>query len=475
MTCYMANLIEASISEIALQMRRGEISPSDLLEMAIQRHHTIGASLHAYKTWSPDTARAQAELATIAFSQKLDLGPLQGLPVSAKDLYGIREMPTFAGTPSALPEKWQRQGPIIDTVDRQLGVIAGKTHTVEFAFGGLGLNNHWSTPRNPWDPNHHRLPGGSSSGAGVSLGEGSALLALGTDTAGSVRIPASMTGNVGFKTSFGRWSLDGIVPLSPTLDTAGLLARSVADMVYGFAAFDPEWDNVATCLAHISDLESQPLRIGRTDTVFWDDCEPGIAESVESVLGDLSANGAEIKHISFPEAQGAVDLLQKGNVVSAEIDEFIAAELSQWRDTLDPMIKVRISDGGSISAREFLQRKRRLLQLANDTLQRFENIDVIASPTLPITPPVKDEVGDLEVYRSKNMSALRNTCVANSLNLCAITLPVGLDRAGMPVGLQLMAKPNQEERLLAAALAIEKLIGMPRECIGVPPLCKQVV
>jgi len=468
----MQDFNEASISEIALQMRRGEISPSDLLEIAIERHQVLGETLNAYKTWSPDAARAQAELATRAFSQRLDLGPLQGLPVSAKDLYGVREMPTFAGTPKELPEKWQRQGPIIDAVGDQLGIITGKTHTVEFAFGGLGVNNHWSTPRNPWDPDRHRLPGGSSSGAGISLCEGSALLALGTDTAGSVRIPASMTGNVGLKTSSGRWSLDGIVPLSPTLDTAGLLARSVADMIYGFSAFDPEWDDVVSCLDHISERESQPLRIGRNDTVFWDDCEPGIVESVESVLGDLSANGAEIRNFSFPEAQGAVDLLQKGNVVSAEIDEFIAAELSQWRDTLDPMIKVRISDGGSISAREFLDRKRRLRQLANDTSQHFENIDVIVSPTLPITPPVLEDVGDLNVYRGKNMAALRNTCVANSLNLCAITLPVGLDQAGMPVGLQLMAGHNQEELLLAAAHTVEKLIGTPRECIGVPPLCK---
>src|SRR5580704_11006818 len=141
--------------------------------------------------------------------------------------------------PPLIRDPWEQDGPLVATLRRQLGVIMGKTHMVEFAFGGTGRNSHHGAPYNPWDAGAHRSVGGSSSGAGVSLLEGSALLAFGSDTAGSVRIPACMTGNAGLKVTIGRWSTDGVVPLSFTFDTPGLLARSVSDLAYGFASLDP--------------------------------------------------------------------------------------------------------------------------------------------------------------------------------------------------------------------------------------------
>jgi aspartyl-tRNA(Asn)/glutamyl-tRNA(Gln) amidotransferase subunit A len=140
-----------------------------------------------------------------------------GIPISVKDLFGVPGLPTCAGTNAAFPREWEAAGPVVGAVLSQLGIVTGKTHTVEFAFGGLGTNPHWGTPVNPWSsPDEPRAPGGSSAGAGVSLAQGSALLALGTDTAGSVRIPASFTGQTALKTTHGRWSLEGIVPLSPS-------------------------------------------------------------------------------------------------------------------------------------------------------------------------------------------------------------------------------------------------------------------
>src|SRR5262249_19063321 len=160
---------------------------------------------------------------------------------------------------------------------RQLGVIMGKTHMVEFAFGGTGLNSHHGAPYNPWDATAHRSPGGSSSGAGVSLLEGSALLALGSDTAGSVRIPACMTGTVGLKVTLGRWSTDGVVPLSRTFDTPGLLARSVADAAYGFAALDPALGDAEGFIAKADTVSLDGIRIAVDGGFFWNDCDPGIA------------------------------------------------------------------------------------------------------------------------------------------------------------------------------------------------------
>jgi aspartyl-tRNA(Asn)/glutamyl-tRNA(Gln) amidotransferase subunit A len=176
------------------------------------------------------------------------VGPLQGLPVSIKDLFAAAGYPCLAGSSRRLPaDPWERDGPLVAALRRQLGVIMGKTHMVEFAFGGTGHNSHWGAPYNSWDATAHRSVGGSSSGAGVSLLEGSALLAFGSDTAGSVWIPACMTGTVGLKVTLGRWPTDGVVPLSPTFDTPGLLARSVCDLAYGFAALDPARIPPARC------------------------------------------------------------------------------------------------------------------------------------------------------------------------------------------------------------------------------------
>jgi aspartyl-tRNA(Asn)/glutamyl-tRNA(Gln) amidotransferase subunit A len=181
------------------------------------------------------------------------VGPLQGIPISIKDLYAAEGLPCFAGSSRRLPaDPWEKDGPIVATIRRQLGPIVGKTHMVEFAFGGTGLNSHHGAPYNPWDATTHRSPGGSSSGAGVSLLEGSAFLALGSDTADSVRIPACMTGTVGLKVTIGRWSAEGVVPLSHTFDTPGLLARSVSDAAYGFAALDPCMGDPAAFIARSS-------------------------------------------------------------------------------------------------------------------------------------------------------------------------------------------------------------------------------
>lgn len=468
----MQEIFDKPLGEIAAALRDGTISSSDLAEAAIARHESIGDSLNAYKTWSPEFARAQAQAADAVFASGADLGPLHGIPTSVKDLYGVKGLPTFAGTARRLPVKWEREGPVIAAVRRQLGVIMGKTHTVELAFGGIGVNNSWGTPRNPWDAQTHRVPGGSSSGAGVSLCEGSALVALGSDTAGSVRIPASMTGNVGLKTSFGRWSLDGIVPLSPTLDTAGVLARSVADVVYAFAALDPAWDNAASLTAHLSGLEATDLRIGVGDSSMWENCDDEIAQIVKSSLDELAVKGARRQNTALPEAEDALELLRIGSIVSAECAAFLSKELPQWMDAIDPIIAARIADGGEVPAREFVLRHGRIRKLAAAAADRFDKVDVIASPTIPITPPKLSEVSTLEDYRPRNMQCLSNTCVANFLGLCAITMPVGLDSAGMPVGLQLLAPRGREEQLLALALAAEKVLGVPRARIGTPPMCR---
>ena len=179
---------------------------------------------------------------------------------------------------------------MIRAIRGQMAVIAGKTHTVEFAFGGLGTNPHWGTPRNPWDNLEHRAPGGSSAGAGVSLCEGSALAAFGSDTGGSVRVPASMTGTVGLKTTKGRWPTDGIVPLCSTLDTPGILTRSAADAAIVFSAIESVL--AKRPVAAVQPMDIRTLTIGLTRSFYWDRCQDDIAAVLEEAIRGLAAAGA---------------------------------------------------------------------------------------------------------------------------------------------------------------------------------------
>jgi len=468
----MAGLLHESIETIGAALRDGTTTSVALAEEAIDNHDKWGAALSAYKVRDADRFLAEARAADAAFAAGIDFGPLQGIPVSVKDLYGVSGYPTFAGTPAALPPKWETEGPVVAALRRSLAPVSGKTHTVEFAFGGLGTNAHWGTPRNPWDAKAHRVPGGSSAGAGVSLQEGSALLALGSDTAGSVRVPASFTGTVGVKTSFGRWSLDGIVPLSPSLDTAGVLARTVADAVLAFASIDPLTDLPGPALlAAFGEVGPADIHIGVCDR-FFEGCDAGVAEGVKAAIDELAAAGARVSSIDLPEIEESDEIFLRGGLAAPEFAAFINGEMLASKATLDPNVAARFESMEAIPAVDYLMRRDRLRHLSATAADRMAEVDVVVGPTVPITPPTVDAVADSEGYRKHNMGALCNTRPANMLNLSAVTVPAALDKAGMPVGLQIMAPLDEDERALAVALAFEGILGTSRQRLGVPPMCR---
>ncbi len=468
----MSKMLNESIETIGVALRNGKTTSAALVDEAIENHARRGAKLDAYKSRNPDQFRAEALAADAVFAAEIDLGPLQGIPVSVKDLYGVSGYRTCAGTPAALPDKWETEGPVVKSLRRSLAPISGKTHTVEFAFGGVGTNAHWGTPRNPWDAKAHRVPGGSSAGAGVSLWEGSALLALGSDTAGSVRVPASFTGTVGVKTSFGRWSVDGVVPLSPSLDTTGVLARTVSDAIIAFAVIDPLTDLPgAALLAAFGDVDASDIHIGVCDH-FFEECDAGVAEGVEEAIDSLAAAGARVSSIDLPEAAEADEIFLQGGLAAPEFAAFINGEMLDRKATLDPNVAARFDSMEAITAVDYLARRNKLQHLSATLEDRMADVDVVVGPTVPITPPVLDAVADLEGYRTHNMGALRNTRTANMLNLSAVTIPVALDKAGMPVGFQIMAPLDEDERALAVALAFERVLGTARQRMGTPPLCK---
>ena len=467
----MPDLIIRPLAEIARALREKRATAHELVEQAIARHARFGDRLHAYLLWTPDKACAVAQAADAAFAAAAIAGPLQGIPVSIKDLFAAEGYPCLAGSSRRLPaDPWEKDGPLVATLRRQLGVITGKTHMVEFAFGGTGLNSHHGAPRNPWDAAAHRSPGGSSSGAGVSLLEGSALLAFGSDTAGSVRIPASMTGTVGLKVTLGRWSTEGVVTLSHSFDTPGLLARSVADAAYGFAALDPALGDVDRFLTECALLSVEGTRIGVDDGFFWNGCDPGIAEAAREAIDVLVRQGAMLRPSTLRGAAEAYDVFLAGGVSAIELRSFLDRELPDWLDQLDPIMAPAVRGAEALSARDYLARLGRLQSMARQVGSSFDGIDVIATPTLCITPPVLSDLGTPEAYLNANRRIVRNTVAVNYLGLCGITLPVGLDRAGLPVGLQLVAPAWAEEKLLAIALAAERVLGTPAERLGSPPM-----
>lgn len=456
-----------SLEAIAGAFREKNSSPNDLAEWCIERHQKYDNYLGAYREWQAERIRNISSLATKALSLGYDLGPLQGIPFSAKDLYGVPGYRTFAGSPNQLPQEWEFSGPIVTSLLSQLAVTAGKTHSVEFAYGGLGTNAHWPAPRNPWDPKVHRVPGGSSSGAGVSIIEGSAMFALGTDTAGSVRIPASLTGTAGLKATYGRWPLDGIVPLSPSVDSPGVLARSIKDVAYVFSAI--EWA-MKRVRIRLDQLDLFGLRIGIPKTFFWDDCSSGIADQVRQALAELETKGARLIPIDIPEVDEAFGYFRQGALAPPEIYGFLKTHLPDWINTLDPNVSMRIKAGEDLPAWEWLYRRERFEQLSITAAEHFRRVDLVATPTVAITPPTVDELKVAGAYPKANIMALRNTSVINLLGLCAVTLPVGLDQKGLPVGLQLVGGSFQEPKLLSQAIAVEATLGTAEARLGKPPL-----
>lgn len=453
------------LSKIAAQIRDGDTSPSYLVEEVSARYAATEETLNAYRSWAGDRAMAQASALDVLVASGIDLGPLMGIPVSVKDLFGVPGLPTYAGTKSAFPPEWEAAGPVLNTVLSQMAIVTGKTHTVEFAFGGLGTNPHSGTPVNPWSSRHlPRVPGGSSAGAGVSLAQGSALLALGTDTAGSVRIPASFTGQTALKITHGRWSLDGIVPLSPSLDTPGLLARTIADLAYAFAAIDAEVES------EIAPAPLSGLRVGVIQNAVWEDIEPSIAENTRQSLQLIEKAGTYLVDVSLACVNEALTIFRSGGLAAPELRAFLDRNFPERIEELDPAVLARVSAADQITASDYLQRAANLTQYGLTAARAFDAVDLLVSPTVPITAPAVADLADADTYRQANMLALRNTALVNLFGWCAVTLPTGLDAHGIPSGLQIIAPPMQERRLLSAALAIEKVIGSGPEMLGKAPL-----
>ena len=452
-----------TILDLGRAIRAGELSAVTVTEHFIDRIDTLEPRLRAFTVTCPERALAQARAADAQLAAGVDLGPLHGIPYVAKDLYDVAGLPTTAGTRLLEDNIPTADCAVIRRLNRAGMVLLGKTITVQFAYGGAGINTDQGTPHNPWHPEPH-LPGGSSSGTGVAVAAGMAPMGLGSDTGGSVRIPASMCGVTGLKTTVGRISRAGIYPLSQSLDSVGPLTRDVADAAVVYEAMqgpDPADPTTRGQAPHdvTSGIERgvAGLTLGVPRTVFWDDCDAEVEARVRDAIAQIESLGAKVVDIEFEHAESARRLNPRGLVIAAEAYEVNRRLVDSSFDALDPIVAFRIVKGRDIPAHEYLATVRAWEALRAQTVAALDGIDGLLCPTVMIPPvPVADALASTETYAERNLQALRNTSIGNILGLCGLSVPCGFTSGGLPIGLQIYGKPFDESGVLRIGHAFQE-------------------
>ena len=425
----------------------GEICPVDLTEAfleAIAAHpHRDRIYARTMKQQALDTAAAARGRAKLGLRR----GPLDGVPVSWKDLFDTAGVATESGS---LLLKGRTPLHDAEVVSRLTGAglpPLGKTHLTELAFSGLGLNPVTQTPPNIHDP--ESVPGGSSSGAAASVAWGLAPLAIGSDTGGSVRVPAAWNDLVGLKTTAGRVSLRGAVPLAPRFDTVGPLARTVEDAALAFGLLD------ASPAPDLRGATLDGTRLLVLETVALDGVHPAPAEGFESAVARLAKAGARIDHAPVAAVAEAMDLA--GILFAAECYGVWGEAIEAQPDVMFAPVRDRFRSGAGHLAHEYIKAWRRLDELRVQWQAAVSGYDAVLIPSVATVPQkIDDLLADLAFFAAENLMTLRNTRIGNLMGLCALTLPTGVPSAGI----MLMAGPGQEARLLRLGAAAEAALGV---------------
>jgi aspartyl-tRNA(Asn)/glutamyl-tRNA(Gln) amidotransferase subunit A len=458
-----ASLPFTPITTLAARLRAGALSPVALTEALLDRIDALNGPLHAFIAVTRERALAEARAAELALRGGQDRGPLHGIPYAAKDLFDVRGVPTTAGTRLLAGHIAREDATVVRRLAAAGMVLVGKTYTVQFAFGGVGVNHDQGTPHNPWHATHH-VPGGSSSGSAVAVAAGLVPMALGSDTGGSVRLPAGLCGVVGLKTTVGRVSRAGVYPLSWTLDSVGPLARTVEDVALAYQAMHgPDHaDETTLGVAPDDPLASlkagaRGLRLAFAETFFFDDLDPEVEQAVRAAGDVLRGLGALVDRVELPEVGEAMAEQKRAYAIAAEACVYNASFLDRHFDELDPVVAHRMITGRQLSAPDYFALLRHWADLRRRLVARLRDVDALLVPTTPLPARPLAEVDQTrDTYNQHNARYLRNTAVGNVLNLCGVSVPCGFTRAGLPVGLMVYAKPFQEEVALRVAYAYEQ-------------------
>jgi aspartyl-tRNA(Asn)/glutamyl-tRNA(Gln) amidotransferase subunit A len=445
----------APIHTLAERIRTGALTSSALLDLYLARIHRHDPKLRAYVSVFEEDARIAAELADRAIQAGRRLGPLHGIPIALKDLLEIEGRVTTSGSLF-----WrERVSPVTATVVRRLtatGMIPlGKTHMVEFAFGSWGTNATMGTPWNPWDLRTPRAPGGSSSGSAVAVAGGLAPAAIGSDTGGSVRIPSALCGLVGLKTTIGRVSNHGVLMLSDTLDTLGPMVRDVEDAALLFAAMHgPDTDDPAT-LSHppvdaLADLKAgiAGLRLAVLPEADLGEVDPEVAAAFAAALDVLRAQAARIDILHLPVGYAKLADVA-GKLIAAEGYHVHRDWIDRDDLPFDPEVRDRFRAARSMAAADYVQLMLERRKTRGEVDRLLRDFDALVLPTTPLPAIPLSEIDQ----RKAPMSRL--TRPVNVLDLCALALPCGFSKDGMPISLQIVGRGYDEAHILRIGWAFE--------------------
>jgi aspartyl-tRNA(Asn)/glutamyl-tRNA(Gln) amidotransferase subunit A len=452
-----------SITALAAKIRTGAVSPVALTDALLDRIAALDGRLHAFIAVTRERALAEARAAELALRGGQDLGPLHGIPYAAKDLFDIRGVATTAGTRLLAKNVAREDATVVRRLAGAGMIVVGKTYTVQFAFGGVGINHDQGTPHNPWHATPH-APGGSSSGSAVAVAAGLVPMALGSDTGGSVRLPAALCGTVGLKTTVGRVSRAGVYPLCWTLDSVGPLTRTVEDAALVYQAIqgpDPRDETTAGILPHdaLARLGTgvRGLRLALPETLFFDEVDPEVERAVRATADVFRSLGAHVESLEVPEAAEAMSEQKRALAIAAEACVYNGRFLDEHFDELDPVVAHRMILGRQLSAPDYFGLMRQWAELRRRLAVRLADVDALLVPAAPMAAgPLAEIDRTRESYALWNGRYLRNTAVGNILNLCGVSLPCGFTREGLPIGLMVYGKPFQEDVALRVAHAFEQ-------------------
>ncbi|MEG9494643.1 MAG: amidase [Pantoea dispersa] len=434
------------------QLRAGDLTASAATQQALRAaEQPSGEGARVFTRTYADSAVQQAQQADTRWQQQQPRSPIDGLPISIKDLFDVADEPTCAGSrvlADAPPAA--RDAHIVQRLKQAGAAIVGKTNMTEFAFSGLGINPHYGTPANPWQRGEKRIPGGSSSGAAVAVADGMCLAAVGTDTGGSVRIPAALCGLTGFKPSASRINQAGTLPLSAALDSIGVIAH-----------------DVRSCWLLDSVIADQPLQLAERDitrahfaipqTRVLDGLDLAVSQAWHHALAQLRAQGATLTELPLSELAELETMNARGGITAWEAWQWHQSLLQSHAAGYDPQVRMRIERGALLNEAD----AQLLYQQRADWRQRVEQavapFDGLLLPTVPLIAPTIAELDDPERYRQVNLLMLRNTSVINMLDGCAISLPCH-QPGSAPVGLMLAATHGHDAALLSWALALESIL-----------------
>lgn len=451
----MSDLTQLSLTGAARLIETKEASPSDVVDACLARIEAVDGRLNAFITVMADEARRDAAAAADEIAAGKYRGPMHGIPVGLKDLTAVAGIRMTAGSKIMADNVPDEDAEITLRLRDAGAVIIGKLNMHEFAYGATGVNDHYGPARNAW--NTDLITGGSSSGSGTAIAAGECLAAIGTDTGGSIRIPASLCGITGLKPTFGRVSRRGIVPLSWSLDHAGPMARTVEDVavfLQAIAGRDP-LDESSTDVP-VPDYRAgldgglAGLRVGVPDSFFFDAVDPQVEAAVRAAIGRLESLGAEVRDVSLPKLSELGAALT--SMMLPEATAYHQKWLNERPDDYGDAVRFRLELGATISATAYVQAQRLREMLMREWREDvFSKVDLIATPTTAIPA---GSVKEAELGTTMNL--IRFTNPFNFMAVPAISVPCGFTDAGLPIGLQLAGRWWDEPAVLRAAYAYEQ-------------------